>query len=106
MIGWLDDPVPCKTFVFGNAIKQILSSIAMEGLARSHIFNAEGEKLQYAAGALNETSGQALTFEQILQVSDSVHRTLEVSGHMLMLSMQQLSNALKSKENTLCEKHS
>ena len=43
----------------GLAVNQILSSIAMEGLALSHILNAEGEKLQYVLGTLhNEGSSK------------------------------------------------
>lgn len=37
-----------------DAVNYILTSIAMEELALSHILNAEGEKIQYIIGTLHK----------------------------------------------------
>lgn len=37
-----------------DAVNYILTSIAMEEMALSHILNAEGEKIQYVIGTLHK----------------------------------------------------
>lgn len=39
-----------------DAVNYILTSIAMEELALSHILNAEGEKIQYVIGTLDKNN--------------------------------------------------
>lgn len=55
----------------GDAINQIISSIASEELALSHIINTEGEKIQYAVGSLPGLTGGA-TIEDVTGVNNSV----------------------------------
>jgi hypothetical protein len=79
-----------------EAINQILSSIAMEELGLSHIINAEGEKLQYVLGTLSGTSGPAVTMDQVLQVNESVQKTLETVAYNQMFLKSKMTEALKS----------
>lgn len=61
-----------------DATNLLLASIAMEELGLAHILNAEGEKIQYALGTLNE-GDEAATLDDILKVNDSVKDLLELS---------------------------
>ena len=80
-----------------NAINQILSSIAMEELAISHILNAEGEKIQYALGTLEGASPpEPPTIEQVLQVNDSVKSMLEASMNNQMVLNNKMDAALSA----------
>ncbi|NLT57723.1 MAG: collagen-like protein, partial [Clostridiales bacterium] len=58
-----------------DAINQVISSIASEELALSHIINAEGEKIQYAIGTLPGLE-ESPTVEEVTGVNDSVSNTL------------------------------
>lgn len=81
-----------------SVINQILSSIAMEELALSHIINAEGEKLQYALGTLSEKgcSGRYRP-EDLLELNKSIRDTLEIVTHSQMLLNSKLKAALEVK---------
>lgn len=61
-----------------DATNLLLASIAMEELGLAHILNAEGEKIQYALGTLNDGVEPA-SLEDILRVNDSVKDLLELS---------------------------
>ncbi|MBD8006804.1 exosporium glycoprotein BclB-related protein [Bacillus norwichensis] len=61
-----------------DATNLLLASIAMEELGLAHILNAEGEKIQFALGTLNDNDEPA-TLEDILKVNDSVKDLLELS---------------------------
>jgi hypothetical protein len=54
-----------------QAINSILTSIAMEELALSHILNAEGEKIQYALAAC------PVDLDKILEVNESVSSLID-----------------------------
>lgn len=58
-----------------NALNQIISSIASEELALSHIMNTEGEKIQYAIGSLPNLVGGA-TITDVLDVNNSTNNML------------------------------
>ncbi|MCL2611298.1 MAG: hypothetical protein FWE02_06445 [Defluviitaleaceae bacterium] len=78
-----------------NAINQILSSIAMEELALSHIINAEGEKLQFVLGTLKECKPlESPTIEQVLQVNQSVKDMLDVIISKQILLKSKMQSAL------------
>jgi len=84
-----------KYLTLGDSIAQIISSVAMEELALSHILNAEGEKLQYILGTLSGTdsSCQPPTFEQLLEVNESVKGMLSAVSMNQMFLLSKLSAA-------------
>ena len=51
---------PITDITIDDSISQILSSVAMEELALSHILNAEGEKLQFFLRTLPGTENESL----------------------------------------------
>lgn len=58
-----------------DAINQVISSIASEELALSHIINAEGEKIQYAIGSIPGLM-EGATIAEVTDVNDSVNDAL------------------------------
>ena len=72
-----------------DLLNMILASIAMEELGLSHIINAEGEKLQYVLGILDQSPGEKPSVEEILAVNKSVKSLLD--------SVMQNQVILKSK---------
>ncbi|MGF7142146.1 hypothetical protein HNQ56_000556 [Anaerotaenia torta] len=71
----------------GDAINQIISSIAYEELGLSHILNAEGENLQFVLGSLPGLTGGNATYEEVVDVNGSVQDMLDsVLGSQLMLN--------------------
>lgn len=64
----------------GQTVPLLLSSIALEELALSHIINAEAEKLQFVLGTLDDTgvtfSAAEISVGDLLEVNASVRRTL------------------------------
>lgn len=58
-----------------DVINQLISSIASEELALSHIINTEGEKIQYVVGTLPGLVESA-TVDDVLDVNNSVVSTL------------------------------
>ena len=82
-----------------NVINQILSSIAMEELALSHILNAEGEKIQFALGTLDGSAPtQPSTVEQVLDINQSVRRLLETTSRIQLILRGKMADALRSWE--------
>lgn len=80
-----------------NAINQVISAIAMEKLALSHILNAEGEKIQYILGSLDgSVPSIEPTFQQILEINESVQNTLELSLQKQILLKSQISETLSA----------
>lgn len=61
-----------------DATNLLLASIAMEELGLAHILNAEGEKIQFALGTLDDATDPA-SLDDILRVNDSVKEMLELS---------------------------
>ncbi|WP_042891082.1 hypothetical protein, partial [Bacillus cereus] len=60
-----------------ESINLILASIAMQELGLAHIINAEGEKIQFALGTLTESLSPPPTFDQLIQLNQSVQSTLQ-----------------------------
>jgi len=87
-------------YSINDSIAQIITSIAMEEIGLSHIINAEGEKLQYFLGTLEgQQPQQQPTFEQILEVNESVKDMLgqvSFSQMFLMGKMQAALNAYQT----------
>lgn len=71
-----------------DAINMIISSIAMEELGLSHIFNAEGEKLQFIIGSTPGLTGGSATLDEVLEANDSVRSVLNssIQGQMMLNS--------------------
>lgn len=90
-----------------TALAQVVSSIAMEELALSHIINAEGEKIQYALGTLypttrgNSSQGNLCggachshTLEEILEVNESVKDMLSTVSMNQMFLFAKMTSAM------------
>jgi len=84
-----------------SSVAQILSSIALEEVALSHILNAEGEKIQYALGTLeNSTLPEPATIDEVLKVNESVKDMLGTVSLNQMFLLGKMSKALDAfKEN-------
>lgn len=78
-----------------NSINQIISSIASEELALSHVINAEGEKIQYAVGTLPGLETPS-TIDDVLSVNNSVNSTLETILQNQMLLNGKLFDSLQA----------
>lgn len=78
-----------------TAINSIISSIAAEELALSHIINAEGEKIQYAVGTI-EGLDIPSTIDEVLKVNKSVQSTLDTALENQILLAGKLSDALST----------
>ena len=76
------------------AVNYILSSIAMAGLACSHVLNAEGENMKYILGTLPGYSGSAATFEEVLATSKSIIGVLTTIGNNQILLKNSLHDVL------------
>lgn len=63
-----------------NVINLLLASIALEEIGLAHIINAEGEKIQYVLGTLNNTLPPTRsTNEDLLRINSSVNHTLAMT---------------------------
>jgi len=81
-----------------NAVAQIVSSIAMEELALSHILNAEGEKLQYALGTLGDQPPAAPGTAQLVALNNSVKGMVSAVSLSQMFLLGKLSAAISAFE--------
>ena len=75
-----------------QAITDIISSVALEQTALSHILNAEGEKIQ-------KIVAEATTADEMLAVNKSVNSMVNSITRLEML----LQNKLQIFEDCLCE---
>jgi len=89
-------PTVPKTNSRDEAVNLILTSIAMEEVALSHILNAEGEKIQYALGTLENKPSNPATVEDVLKVNASVQGTLEASGKNQAVLAEKMKAALNA----------
>lgn len=80
-----------------DSIKMVLDSLALHEMGLSHIVNAEGEKLQYILGTLNNTDclegsglcNDYIDSDKLLQVNQSIKSTLrEVLRSQIILQMK------------------
>ncbi|MCL1914594.1 MAG: hypothetical protein FWG10_12155 [Eubacteriaceae bacterium] len=81
-----------------DAIVQIISSIAVEELALSHILNAEGEKLQYVLGTIPDQAPLAPnpTFSEIIETNESVKEMVSTVSMSQMFLLGKLSSAMSA----------
>ena len=88
-------PAVLNSLTRDAAVNQLLSSIAMEELALSHIMNAEGEKIQYVLGTLTgQTVSTTATLQDLLDIDASVRTTLESVRETQTLLMNKMEAAL------------
>lgn len=85
---------PKITITCEQALNMILSSIAAEELALSHIINAEGEKLQYVLGTLESNKNCGYCLKDVLAVNDSVAAMMANVAQNQMLLKQKMDAAL------------
>ena len=78
-----------------TAVNQIIASIASEELALSHVLNAEGEKIQYAVGAL-EGLVEPATLAEVLDVNASANNLIQSVLENQILLNGKLSDALQA----------
>ncbi len=78
-----------------SAVNQLISSIASEELALSHVMNTEGEKLQYAIGSLPGLVGGA-AIGDVLEVNDSTGNLLGTVLENQIVLTGKLSEALRA----------
>ena len=90
-----------------NAISMILTSIAMEELALSHIINAEGEKLQAVLKHLDADDSQCggkYPVDELLKVNKSIADLLDSVSKNQMLLKSKMERALDALTETGCRK--
>lgn len=78
-----------------DAVNQVISSIASEELALSHVINAEGEKIQYALGSLPGLETPA-TIAEIMEVNSSANDLLGTIAENRILLNAKLNDALRA----------
>ena len=95
-------PTDMNTPQLKEALSQVISSIAMEELALSHIINAEGEKIQFVLGTLERPEHpdypdypeDPVTIDDIIKVNESVQKVLETVLFKNIILKAKLSEAL------------
>lgn len=85
----IDPKITCD-----SALNMILTSIAMEELALSHIMNAEGEKLQYVLGTLEQSSEREFDIKEILAVNKSITCLLDSVSQNQMILKNKMDKAI------------
>lgn len=90
---------PIITLTRQDSITLLLSSIALEEIALSHILNAEGEKIQRLL------QNEAVTLDDMLQVNRSVERTLRNIIKNQMLLQMKLEDVLDLENRTSREEN-
>lgn len=80
----------------GDVINQIVSSIASEELALSHVLNTQGEAIQFAVGTLPGLTGGSATVEDILDTNSSVDTMLGSTLENQILLNGKLGDALRA----------
>lgn len=78
-----------------DSINILIASIGLEELALAHILNAEGEKIQYILGTLEGKDPGEVTICDVMNVNESVNKTLKNVIGAEMLLLYKLEDALE-----------
>lgn len=91
-------PPRSESYEIEDSLSQILTSIAMEELGLSHIINAEGEKIQYVLGTLEEANNavEPSSIAEIIEVNESVKDMLEKISLNQIFLFAKMSTALNA----------
>ncbi|MCL1881257.1 MAG: hypothetical protein FWF76_03675 [Oscillospiraceae bacterium] len=87
---------PCSDSIMSQeeALNSILSSIAMEELALSHILNAEGEKIQYAIEHIRQHNCNA-SLQELLEINESASSMIQQIINLEMILTNKLQAVAK-----------
>ncbi|WP_209971678.1 hypothetical protein [Paenibacillus eucommiae] len=67
---------PIISITMGQSVSLLLASIAFEELALASILNAEAEKIQYVVGTLGHGLVPPATITNLLEIDESVRKTM------------------------------
>ena len=90
----------CLTFE--QSINSILTSIAMEEAALSHILNAEGEKIQYVLAKCANVDEVIRTNDSVKALVDSISDLQQTLKSKMRLALSYLPKKENSDENHKC----
>ena len=82
-----------------DAVNILIASIGLEELALAHILNAEGEKIQYVLGTLEGSDPGEITICDVMEINESVNRTLRNVIKTELLLQLKLEDALNLEQN-------
>ena len=82
-----------------DAINILIASIGLEELALAHILNAEGEKIQYVLGTLEGKDPGEITICDVMEINESVNRTLRNVIKTEILLQFKLEDALDLEQS-------
>ena len=84
-----------------DVLNILIASIGLEELALAHILNAEGEKIQYVLGTLQQgtPSPQSVTINDVLDINKSVIKTMREVIKTEILLQTKLENAVELLAN-------
>lgn len=95
-------PNPSSILTRENAVNAILTSIALEEIALSHIINAEGEKIQYALEKIK--TSQKPEMQTVLDVNQSVANMLGRVTDMQLVLTNKLDKVIQCLPKEPAEK--
>lgn len=94
-------PKPDANLTQEQALTMILSSIAMEEVALSHIMNAQGEKIQYILGSAN-CGCRSSDLKDIVAVNKSVTNLMEIVLQNQMILKNKMEKVLEYLPKPTC----
>lgn len=91
----IPDLNPNITLKREDAINILIASVGLEEIALAHILNAEGEKIQYILGTLVGNVPDDVTICDVMNVNESVNKTLRNVVATEMLLQFKLEDAIE-----------
>jgi hypothetical protein len=93
---------PTIDLTSGESVNLLVASVAFEELGLAHLINSEAEKLQYVLGTIEgqEPLETAPTVQELLQVNDSIGRTMRDTLKMEMMLQMKLEDAVNLDTTT------